>query len=84
MASAEGLLQRPIPPLRRQSAFLRLWASVSVSVFGDQISALAIPLAAVLMLGFIVLFGYRLDDQRLQQIEEDLAARRAQRAATGS
>jgi MFS family permease len=50
MASAEGLLQRPLPPLRRQSAFLRLWASVSVSVFGDQISALAIPLAAVLML----------------------------------
>jgi MFS family permease len=50
MASAEGLVQRPLPPLRRQSAFLRLWASVSVSVFGDQISALAIPLAAVLML----------------------------------
>ena len=50
MASAEGLLQRPLPPLRRQSSFLRLWASVSVSVFGDQISALAIPLAAVLML----------------------------------
>jgi MFS family permease len=50
MASAEGLLQRPVPPLRRQSAFVRLWASVSVSVFGDQISALAIPLAAVLML----------------------------------
>jgi MFS family permease len=50
MASAEGLLERPLPPLRRQSAFLRLWASVSVSVFGDQISALAIPLAAVLML----------------------------------
>jgi hypothetical protein len=36
------------------------------------------------MLGFIVLFGYRLDDQHLQQIEEDLAARRAQREATGS
>ncbi|MFL5936635.1 MAG: MFS transporter [Gaiellaceae bacterium] len=50
MASAESLVQRPLPPLRRQSAFLRLWASVSVSVFGDQISALAIPLAAVLML----------------------------------
>ena len=37
-------------PLRRHSAFMRLWAAMSVSVFGDQISALAIPLAAVLTL----------------------------------
>jgi MFS family permease len=29
---------------------MRLWAAMSVSVFGDQISALAIPLAAVLTL----------------------------------
>jgi MFS family permease len=50
VTSADAILERPVPPLRRQGAFLRLWASVSVSVFGDQISALAIPLAAVLML----------------------------------
>src|SRR3954452_25203836 len=50
MTSADAILERPVPPLRRQAAFLRLWASVSVSVFGDQISALAIPLAAVLLL----------------------------------
>jgi MFS family permease len=47
---ADVALEYTAPPLRRQSAFLRLWASVSVSVFGDQISALAIPLAAVLVL----------------------------------
>ena len=29
---------------------MRLWAAMTVSVFGDQISALAIPLAAVLTL----------------------------------
>jgi len=40
--------------------------------------------AAVLMLGVFVLFGYRLDDRYMQQIEGDLAARRAQRAPTGS
>ena len=50
MTSANGVLERPLPPLRRHSAFVRLWASVSVSVFGDQISALAIPLCAVLTL----------------------------------
>lgn len=48
--TADVALEHSAPPLRRQSAFLRLWAAVSVSVFGDQISALAIPLAAVLVL----------------------------------
>ena len=50
MTSANGVLEQTLPPLRRHSAFVRLWASVSVSVFGDQISALAIPLCAVLTL----------------------------------
>ncbi len=50
MTSANGVLEQPLAPLRRHSAFVRLWASVSVSVFGDQISALAIPLCAVLTL----------------------------------
>ena len=48
--SADVALEHSAPPLGRQRAFVRLWASVSVSVFGDQISALAIPLAAVLVL----------------------------------
>ena len=38
------------PPLTRQPAFVRFWAGQSISVFGDQISALAIPLTAVLAL----------------------------------
>jgi MFS family permease len=37
-------------PLTRQPAFVRFWAGQTISVFGDQISALAIPLTAVLAL----------------------------------
>jgi MFS family permease len=37
-------------PLTRQPAFVRFWFGQSISVFGDQISALAIPLTAVLAL----------------------------------
>jgi MFS family permease len=40
----------PLPPLHRQPLFVRFWAARSVSVFGDQISALAIPLTGVLVL----------------------------------
>ncbi len=48
--SAATVTAAPGAPLRRHAAFRRLWASVTVSVFGDQISALAIPLCAVLTL----------------------------------
>jgi MFS family permease len=37
-------------PLWRQRNFLRFWAAQTVSVFGDQVSLLALPLAAVLTL----------------------------------
>jgi predicted MFS family arabinose efflux permease len=37
-------------PLHRQPLFLRFWTAQTVSVFGDQVSALAIPLTAVLVL----------------------------------
>ena len=37
-------------PLTRQPLFLRFWAGQTISVFGDQISALAIPLTAILAL----------------------------------
>src|SRR4029453_12908515 len=37
-------------PLIRQPLFVRFWIGQSISVFGDQISALAIPLTAVLAL----------------------------------
>ena len=38
------------PPLTRQPLFVRFWIGQSISVFGDQISALAIPLTAILAL----------------------------------
>jgi predicted MFS family arabinose efflux permease len=41
---------RALTPLHRQPLFLRFWAAQTVSVFGDQISALAIPLTAIFVL----------------------------------
>jgi predicted MFS family arabinose efflux permease len=38
------------PPLLRQPEFLKLWAAQSISQVGDQITLLALPLAAVLTL----------------------------------
>ena len=37
-------------PLTRQPLFVRFWIGQTISVFGDQISALAIPLTAILAL----------------------------------
>ena len=38
------------PPLRRQPDFLKLWAGQTISVFGDAVTMLALPLVAVLTL----------------------------------
>ncbi|MDQ3823734.1 MAG: MFS transporter [Actinomycetota bacterium] len=38
------------PPLRRQPEFLKLWAGQTISVFGDAITLLGLPLVAVLTL----------------------------------
>jgi MFS family permease len=38
------------PPLLRQPEFLKLWAAPSISQLGDQVTLLALPLAAVLTL----------------------------------
>lgn len=38
------------PPLLRQPEFLKLWAGQSISQLGDQVTLLALPLAAVLTL----------------------------------
>ncbi len=38
------------PPLLRQPEFLKLWAGHSISQLGDQVTLLALPLAAVLTL----------------------------------
>src|SRR5580698_704765 len=39
-----------IPPLLRQRQFRQYWAGQTISMFGDQISGIAIPLIAVLTL----------------------------------
>ena len=39
-----------IPPLLRDRAFRRYWSGQSVSMFGDQISSIVLPLVAVLAL----------------------------------
>jgi MFS family permease len=41
---------RRLTPLHRQPLFLRFWSAQTISVFGDQVSALAIPLTAILVL----------------------------------
>src|SRR5690348_6456765 len=39
-----------IPPLLRDRVFRRYWGASTVSMFGDQVSGVALPLAAVLAL----------------------------------
>ena len=39
-----------IPELLRETAFRRYWSAQTISMFGDQISSLALPLVAVLAL----------------------------------
>src|SRR3954451_23714617 len=39
------------PPLLREAAFRRYWSAQTVSLFGDQITLLAMPLLAVLAIG---------------------------------
>ena len=39
-----------IPPILRQRNFRNFWLGQTISVFGDQITLLAIPIVAVLLL----------------------------------
>jgi MFS family permease len=39
-----------IPPLLTDTQFRRYWSAQTISMFGDQVSAIAVPLAAVLVL----------------------------------
>ena len=39
------------PRLLREAAFRRYWSAQTVSLFGDQVSSLAVPLVAVLSTG---------------------------------
>jgi MFS family permease len=41
---------RRVPPLLRDQVFRRYWGSATVSMFGDQVTSIAMPLVAVLVL----------------------------------
>ena len=43
-------LRVSLPPLLRDAVFRRYWGASTISLFGDQISSIAVPLAAVLVL----------------------------------
>ncbi len=50
MASPRRRSRLHLPPLLRETAFRRYWSGATVSLFGDQVSQLAVPLAAVRVL----------------------------------
>ena len=43
-------MRRFVPPLLRETPFRRFWIGQTVSMFGDQVSYLALPVVAVLFL----------------------------------
>ena len=45
------MIETITPPLLREAAFRRYWSAQTVSLFGDQITLLAMPLLAVLAIG---------------------------------
>jgi MFS family permease len=50
MNTAAGQHRGLVPPLLRDRVFRRYWGASTVSMFGDQISSVALPLTAVLVL----------------------------------
>jgi MFS family permease len=49
-AGLVGRVRDRVPALLRDTDFRRYWSAQTISMFGDQISSIAIPLAAVLVL----------------------------------
>jgi MFS family permease len=47
---APGAAARRVPPLLREQTFRRYWLGQTISLFGDQVSVLALPLTAILVL----------------------------------
>ena len=45
-----GVIARHVPALLREAGFRRYWCGQTISMFGDQVSSIALPLAAVLTL----------------------------------
>ena len=50
VAVAPGRLASRVSPLLRETAFRRYWSAQSISLVGDQVSSVALPLTAVLAL----------------------------------
>jgi MFS family permease len=50
-APQPGRLRRLVPGLLREQTFRRFWFGQTISMFGDQVTALALPVVAVLALG---------------------------------
>src|ERR1700685_3515447 len=50
MTSGPDMTSRLIPELLRDVALRRYWSASTITMFGDQISVIALPLAAVLTL----------------------------------
>ncbi len=50
-AVAQRLLGRLVSPLLHETDFRRFWLGETISVFGDQVTQLGLPLVAVLVLG---------------------------------
>src|SRR5258708_28136212 len=48
--SLRARLAKRVPALQREAAFRRYWSAQTISMFGDQISSIALPLVAVLAL----------------------------------
>ncbi len=49
-ADATRRRRTPVPPLLRDTAFRRYWSASTVSMVGDQVTTIAVPLTAVLAL----------------------------------
>ena len=43
-------MRRLVPPLLREREFGRFWTGQTISLFGDQVSGIALPLTGVLVL----------------------------------
>jgi MFS family permease len=48
--SSPRVASRLVPPLLRERTFRRYWTGQTISLFGDQVSILALPLTAILVL----------------------------------
>ena len=47
---ADAIRRRLVPPLLRDTVFRRYWNASTISMVGDQVSSVAVPLTAVLAL----------------------------------